>query len=339
MRKEYGEDSVGLFMEDPDFYEKTIIPTGSLGLNRALGRDGGIAGGRFVLVIGQPGSGKTTFIKHQVASCQRQGGVVAYADLEFSFDPVYAEALGINCDEILFLRGETAEDVLNQSLAAVKSGLIDLLVVDSLAALQPKAEMEEYSGKKVGDVIISPNAKLINQFCRQLPTPAFKNDVQVICVNQYREKAGVMMGDPRTLPGGKAPLFIAHYTLEMKRIEKITKAGETLGWEHACTIKKHKRLGETNKTVFFQILRGVGIDQTEEIPRIAVEEGIVQKRGGWFQYEDIKEQGYVKFMVALRENDKLEEISKKVIEGAEESMTDEEAASILEDDDDGSGET
>lgn len=292
------------------------IPTGSLSLDLALGI-GGVPRGRIIEIYGPESSGKTTLALHIVAEAQKRGGEVAYIDAEHAMDPYYARALGVDIDSMLISQPDTGEQGLEICEALVRSGALDVVVVDSVAALVPRAEIEG----EMGDSFVGVQARLMSQALRKLAGCISKTNCIVIFINQLREKIGVMYGNPETTPGGRALKFYASVRMEVRRGEPIKDGSSQIGNRTKVKINKNK-VAPPFREAEFDILYGQGISRTGEVIDVAVELGIVKKGGAWFSYEDQKlGQGRENAKKTLEENpDLMKEIEDKIMEHKDELM-------------------
>jgi recombination protein RecA len=260
----------------------SVISTGSIGLDLALGV-GGIPRGRVIEIFGQESSGKTTMALHIIAEAQRAGGVAAFIDAEHALDVHYARALGVNIDELLVSQPDTGEQALEIAETLVRSGAISVVVVDSVAALVPKAELQG----DIGDSQPGAQARLMSQALRMLTGSIHKSDSVVVFINQTREKIGVMFGSPRTTSGGQALKFYASIRMEIIRIGGIKRAEEVLGNRTKVKVVKNK-VAPPFREVEFDIYYGKGVDAASEILDMGVEAGIVRKSGAWYAIEDTR---------------------------------------------------
>ena len=289
--------------------EVPSIPTGSFGLDNALGI-GGLPKGRVVEIYGPESSGKTTLTLQIIAECQKAGGSAAFIDAEHALDPEYAKALGVDIDELLLSQPDTGEQALEVTDMLVKSGSLDVIVVDSVAALVPRAELEG----DMGDSHVGLQARLMSQALRKITGSIQKSNTLVIFINQIRMKIGVMFGSPETTTGGNALKFYSSVRLDIRRIGAIKDGDEVVGNETRVKVVKNK-MAPPVKVVEFQILYGKGINKNAEIIEFAVKKGIIEKAGAWYSYKGDKiGQGIAKTSEFLKENPKvLEEIEASVL--------------------------
>ena len=289
--------------------EGPSIPTGSFGLDNALGI-GGLPKGRVVEIYGPESSGKTTLTLQIIAECQKAGGSAAFIDAEHALDPEYAKALGVDIDELLLSQPDTGEQALEVTDMLVKSGSLDVIVVDSVAALVPRAELEG----DMGDSHVGLQARLMSQALRKITGSIQKSNTLVIFINQIRMKIGVMFGSPETTTGGNALKFYSSVRLDIRRIGAIKDGDEVVGNETRVKVVKNK-MAPPFKVVEFQILYGKGINKNAEIIEFAVKKGIIEKAGAWYSYKGDKiGQGIAKTSEFLKENPKvLEEIEASVL--------------------------
>ena len=292
------------------------IPTGSLSLDMALGI-GGLPRGRIVEIYGPESSGKTTVALHVVAEAQKRGGSAVFIDVEHALDPVYAKNLGVDIDQLLVSQPDTGEQALEICEALVRSGAVDVVVVDSVAAMVTKAEIEG----EMGDTHVGLQARLMSQALRKLTGAIGKSNAIVIFINQLREKIGVMYGNPETTPGGRALKFYSSVRLDVRRTEQLKAGGEVIGNRVRVKVVKNK-VAPPFKEAEFDIMYGQGVSRLGEILDLGSKLDIVQKSGAWFNYGEIRlGQGRDNAKEYLRQNPELaEEIAAKVMAKADKLM-------------------
>jgi recombination protein RecA len=309
IERQFGKGSV-MRLGDETRVPVEVIPTGSIALDVALGL-GGLPRGRIVEIYGPESSGKSTLALHAVANAQRAGGIAAYIDAEHALDPDYAKNLGVNTDALLVSQPDTGEQALEIADMLIRSGAIDVVVIDSVAALVPKAEIEG----EMGDSHVGLQARLMSQALRKITGALNQTKTTAIFINQLREKVGVMFGSPETTSGGKALKFYASIRLDVRRIETLKEGTDAVGNRTKVKVVKNK-MAPPFKSAEFDILYGIGISREGSLIDLGVEQGIVRKSGAWYTYEgDQLGQGKENARSFLRENaDTANEIEKRIKE-------------------------
>ena len=313
IESKFGQGSIMKLGEDGKELNIGVIPTGALPLDAALGI-GGVPRGRIIEVYGPESSGKTTLALQILAEAQAMGGIVAFIDAEHALDPVYAARLGVDIDEVLISQPDTGEQALEICDMLVRSGAIDAVVVDSVAALVPRAEIEG----EIGDTTVGLQARLMSQALRKLAGSLSKSNTTCIFINQLREKIGVMFGNPETTTGGRALKFFSSVRIDIRRIDSIKKDGEITGNRVRAKVVKNK-VAPPFKQAEFDLMYGEGISREGCIVDMAVEAGVAKKCGAWYTYgEERLGQGREAAKQTLKENPDLrEEIELKVREAFE----------------------
>ena len=310
IEKQFGKGTV-MRMGDREVVDIPSISTGSLGLDSALGI-GGVPQGRVIEIFGPESSGKTTLTLQVIAECQKAGGTAAFIDAEHALDPLYAKKLGVNVDELLLSQPDTGEQALEVADMLVKSNSVDLLVVDSVAALTPRAEIEG----EMGDHHVGLQARLMSQALRKITGNIQRSNATVIFINQIRMKIGVMFGNPETTTGGNALKFYSSVRLDIRRIGAVKEGEEVIGNETRVKVVKNKVSPPFTKAEF-QILYGKGINVEGEIIDFGQKLGLIEKAGSWYSYNDEKiGQGKTNASNFLRENKKIRNALVKQIKAA-----------------------
>ena len=309
IEKQYGKGSV-MKLGDRAKVDIDVISTGSLAIDNCLGV-GGLPRGRIIEIYGPESSGKTTLALQAIAECQKGGGCAAFIDAEHAIDPKYAEALGVNVDELILSQPDSGEQALEIAEVLIKSGAIDLIVIDSVAALVPQAELDG----EMGDSSIGLHARLMSKAMRKLAGAMNANNCTTIFINQLREKVGIMFGNPETTTGGRALKFYATIRIEVRKSEAIKNGSEVVGNKVNVKVSKNK-VAAPFKTCQVEIYYGEGISHVSEIISLGVELGIIEKSGSWFSYQEDKiGQGSEAVRKFLKENPDIDkEITEKVKE-------------------------
>jgi len=279
LTKRFGDGAI-MRLGDASHLDVQVIPTGSLSLDRALGV-GGVPRGRVTEIYGPDGAGKTTLAQHVVAEAQKMGGVVAYIDMEHALDPAYARRCGVDTDSLLISQPDTGEQALEIAETLIRSGAIDVIVVDSVAALVPRAEIEG----EMGDSHPGLQARLMSQALRKLSGAIKQSNTALIFTNQLREKIGVMFGNPETTSGGRALKFYASVRLDIRRITSIKERGELIGTRTRVRVTKNK-VAPPFRLAEFDLMYSEGISKEGDLLDIGVELGVIEKRGSYYYYQD-----------------------------------------------------
>lgn len=308
IEKQYGKGSVMKLGDNSAHMNIETIPTGALSLDIALGL-GGIPKGRVVEVYGPESSGKTTVALHMVAEIQKRGGIAGFIDAEHALDPAYAKNIGVDIDNLYISQPDNGEQALEITETMVRSGAVDIVIVDSVAALVPKAEIDG----DMGDSHVGLQARLMSQALRKLTAVISKSNCIVIFINQLREKVGVMFGNPETTTGGRALKFYASIRLDVRRIEALKQGGDVVGNRTRIKVVKNK-IAPPFREAEFDIMFGQGISREGDVLDLAANEGIVVKSGAWYAYNDAKiGQGRENAKLYLKENpDIFSEVENKV---------------------------
>ncbi|MEX1043733.1 MAG: recombinase RecA [Acidimicrobiia bacterium] len=299
IERQFGKGSI-MKMGDGVDRRVEVISTGALSLDLALGI-GGVPRGRVVEIYGPESSGKTTLALHVVAEAQRNGGIAAFIDAEHALDPIYARNLGVDVDELLISQPDTGEQALEIADMLIRSGALDVVVIDSVAALVPRAEIEG----EMGDTHVGLQARLMSQALRKITANLSRSKTTCVFINQLREKIGVMFGSPETTPGGRALKFYSSVRIDVRRIEAIKDGGENVGNRVRAKVAKNK-MAPPFRLAEFDIMFGEGISREGSLLDVAVDQGVVKKSGAWFTYEkDQLGQGRENAKRFLRENPEI----------------------------------
>ena len=309
IERQFGKGSI-MRLGDTAKLNVEVIPTGSLELDIALGV-GGVPRGRIIEIFGPESSGKTTLALHMIAEAQKMGGTGAFIDAEHALDPVYAKNLGVNIEDLLVAQPDTGEQALEIAEALVRSGAVDIIVIDSVAALVPKAEIDG----EMGDSHVGLQARLMSQALRKLAGVTSKSKTIVVFINQLREKVGVMFGNPETTPGGRALKFYATIRLDVRKVDPIKQGNEIVGNRTRVKVVKNK-VAPPFKQAEFDIMYGEGISREGSILDIGTSIDIIEKSGAWYSYGDIRlGQGRENAKQFLKENKEIaDEIERKIRE-------------------------
>ena len=313
IEKDFGKGSI-MKLGDENTEKVDIIPTGSISLNAALGV-GGYPKGRIIEIYGPESSGKTTLAIHAIAEAQKAGGIAAFIDDEHAFDRFYAAKLGVDTDSLIISQPDNGEQALEIADQLVRSAAVDIIVVDSVAALTPKKEIEG----EMGDNVVGLHARLMSQALRKMTSSVSKTNTTCIFINQLREKIGVMFGNPETTTGGNALKFYASVRLDIRRVTSLKDGDEVIGNQVRVKVVKNKVAPPFRKAEF-EITFGEGISKVGEILDLGVEYGIIQKSGSWFSYNDTRlAQGRDAAKNVIKDNPELaEELEAKIKEAVEE---------------------
>jgi len=309
IKKSYGDGSI-MKLGDKVHEKIAVIPTGSIALDIALGV-GGLPKGRIIEIYGPESSGKTTLCQHIIAEAQKMGGTAALIDAEHAFDPIYAEKTGVNVKELLVSQPDTGEQGLEIAETLIRSNAVDVIVIDSVAALVPRAEIEG----DIGDTTIALQARLMSQALRRLSGAVSRSNCTLVFTNQLRMKIGVMFGNPETTPGGRALRFYASVRLEIRKIEELKDGGQSVGIRCKVTVRKNK-VAPPFRVAEFDILFAQGISKEGNLLDVGTEFEIIKKAGSWYEYNGEKlGQGRESARAYLKENRKVaEEVERKIRE-------------------------
>ena len=301
IEKKFGKESIMILGNKPDIIPETI-DSGSLAINKALGI-GGWPKGRIIEIYGPESSGKTTIALHAIAEVQKQGGIAAFIDAEHSIDPIYAKNLGIDIDKLILSQPDSGEQALESVDCLAKTGAIDLIVVDSVAALVPEAELQG----EMKDQVIGAQARLMSKALRKITGSLSKNKTAIIFINQIREKVGIIFGNPETTPGGKALKFYSTIRLEVRKQQNLGQGEAIIGNQVKCKVVKNK-LAAPYKIANIEIVFSKGISKIAEIIKFAEQFDILIKKGSWYSFENENiAQGIVNLQILLENNNELRE--------------------------------
>jgi len=310
IEKQFGKGSIMRLGDETNRLSLSVIPSGSLALDIALGV-GGFPRGRVIEIFGPESSGKTTVALHAIAEAQKAGGYAAFIDAEHALDPVYAKKLGVNTDELLVSQPDTGEQALEIAESLVRSGAIDVIVIDSVAALVPKAEIDG----EMGDAHVGLQARLMSQALRKLSGAIAKSNTIAIFINQIREKVGVLFGNPEVTPGGRALKFYASIRIDVRRLETLKQGADAIGSRTRAKVVKNK-VAPPFKQADFDIVYGEGISREGSILDYGCDLDLIQKSGAWFSYGDMRlGQGRENARQFLKDNPEIAaEIERKIRE-------------------------
>lgn len=317
IEKQFGAGSV-MRMGEKSTLDVEALPTGSIGLDMALGI-GGLPKGRIIEIFGPESGGKTTVTLHAIAEAQKRGGIAAFVDVEHALDPVYAKALGVDIDQLIVSQPDTGEEALDIMETLVRSGAIDIIVLDSVAAMVTKAEIDG----DMGDSFVGVQARLMSSAMKKLTAVIAKSNTVAIFINQIREKIGIMFGNPETTPGGRALKFYSSVRIEVRKGEAIKEDGETIGARTKCKVIKNK-VAPPFKNCEFDMIFGHGISRMGELVDYATELEIIKKSGAWFSYNDMRiGQGRENTKKFLEENEDIRlEIEEKIFANSQQINND-----------------
>lgn len=300
IEKQYGKGSI-MVLGQSEVQPMEVIPTGCLALDRAIGI-GGYPRGRIIEIYGPESSGKTTVTLHAIASCQKQGGLAAFIDAEHALDPLYAQKLGINLDELLISQPDSGEQALDIAESLVRSNAVDMVVIDSVAALVPQAELDG----EMGDNFVGLQARMLSKCMRKMAGAINKSKCVCIFINQIREKVGVVYGPSETTTGGRALKYFASVRIEVRKIEDLKSGTDKIGVRTKAKVVKNK-VAPPFKETAFEIYYGQGISQSADMIEIALADGIITKAGAWFTYGEQRWQGKDNLRKEIENNEELKQ--------------------------------
>ena len=314
IEKQHGKNAVMYLGQESELLDQDVVSTGSIGLDMALGI-GGLPRGRIIEIYGPESSGKTTLALHAIASAQAKGGLAAFIDAEHALDPTYAEALGVDVDSLLVSQPDSGDQGLEIAEQLVRSGALDIIVIDSVAALVPRAEIEG----EMGDSFVGLHARLMSQALRKLAGVIAKSKCVAIFINQLREKVGVMYGNPEVTTGGRALKFYASVRIDVRRVEYL-KEGDTLIGSHTRAKIVKNKMAPPFREAYFDIMYGEGISKTGELLDLGVDYGLIKKGGAWFTVGEERFQGRDNAKKYIAENpDVAEKLEEEIREAIRES--------------------